>query len=52
MMFVNSRVLPVVMEKAYLTLTKNKKEDTVYSVREEVHQCLEERDMNALKVTC
>ena len=28
-----------------------KKEDTVYSVREEVHRCLEERDMNALKVT-
>ena len=24
---------------------------TVYSVREEVHRCLEERDMNALKVT-
>ena len=51
MMPVNSRNLPFDTEKVHLTLTKNRKEDTVYSVREEVHRCLEERDMNALKVT-
>ena len=51
MMPVNSRNLPLDMEKVHLTLTKNRKEESVYSKKERIHQCLEVRDLNALKVT-